>query len=167
MKGDNKMWSEQELDKQLSIPSDKLINDIKQIRGDIMVLGAGGKMGPTLCLLAQNACKEANVDKKITAVSRFSDKFATDLLTTNNIHCIKGDLLDKTFIDNLPDCENIIYMAGRKFGTNSQEYLTWAMNVWLPSRVAERYKNSRIVVFSSGNVYPQLPVNSGGAISGK
>jgi len=156
------MFTEQWLDNLLATPSAVLINDIAKIKGDIMIMGAGGKMGPTLCLLAKNACNAANINKRIIAVSRFSDAAATKLLKDNNIEIISADLMEEGVLNTLPDCENIIYMAGRKFGTDGQEYLTWAMNAWLPSLVAQRYKNSNIVVFSSGNIYPFVPIHSGG-----
>ena len=156
------MWNEQKLDELLTTPSDRLIADMKKIEGDIIFLGAGGKMGPTLCLLTKKAIEKAGTNSKVIAVSRFTDKFAVNLLKENGIEIISTDLLEPGALDKLPDVPNVIYMAGRKFGTNGQEYLTWAMNVWLPSRVAERYKNSKIVVFSSGNVYPQVSVISGG-----
>lgn len=157
------MWNEKKLDDLLTTPGPKLIEDMKRIKGDIMVLGAGGKMGPTLCLLAKNAIKKAGIDKKVIAVSRFSDSIAKELLATNDVDMISADLLEAGELEKLPDVENVIYMAGRKFGTDGQEALTWAMNAWLPSRVAERFKNSNITVFSTGNVYPQVPISSGGA----
>ena len=156
-------WSESRLDDFLTTPSERLTEDMKKIDGDIIFLGAGGKMGPTLCLLAKKAVERAGTNSKIIAVSRFTDPFAVKLLKENDIDIISADLLENGVLEQLPDVPNIIYMAGRKFGTSGQEYLTWAMNVWLPSRVAERYKNSKIVVFSTGNVYPQVSVISGGA----
>lgn len=158
-------WTEEKLDALLTCPSQALIEDMKRIQGDILVLGAGGKMGPTLCLLIQNAICKAGLsqEKKVIAVSRFSDPLVVRLLTEHHIQLISRDLLTPGALDDLPDAPNVIYMAGRKFGTDGQEYLTWAMNTWLPSRVAERYKNSRIVVFSSGNIYPKVPIRSGGA----
>lgn len=157
------MWNEQKLDGLLTVPSERLAADMTKIKGDIIFLGAGGKMGPTLCVLVKNAVKKAGTDSRIIAVSRFTDSFAVNLLEENGVEMISADLLEPGVLERLPDVPNVIYMAGRKFGTSGQEYLTWAMNVWLPSRVAERYKNSRIVVFSSGNVYPQVSVDSGGA----
>jgi len=157
------MCSESKLNDLLTAPSERLIADIKKIEGDIIVIGAGGKMGPTLCLLTKNAVEKAGTNSKVIAVSRFTDPFAVNLLKENGVDIISGDLLEPRVMEKLPEVPNVIYMAGRKFGTGGQEYLTWAMNTWLPSRVAERYKNSRIVVFSSGNVYPQMPVISGGA----
>lgn len=157
------MWSEELLDKKLSTPSQKLIHDMSKIQGDILILGAGGKMGPTLALLAKNAIKAAGSNKRVIAVSRFTDPIVTRLMKENEIETISMDLLEKGALDLLPEIPNMIYMAGRKFGTDGQEAQTWAMNTWLPSLVAERYKNSRIVVFSSGNIYPMMPVHSGGA----
>ena len=155
--------SERELDSLLSAPSGRLVDDVKKIEGDIIVLGAGGKMGPSLCVLAQNAIKEAGTKSKVIAVSRFSDPFAVNLLRENGVEMVNADLLEPGALEKLPDAPNVVYMAGRKFGTGGREYMTWAMNVVLPSMVARRYKDSRIAVFSSGNIYPQLHLDSGGA----
>ncbi len=157
------MWTEERLDQLLTTPTAGLIADIAKVKGDIMILGAGGKMGPTLAILAKNAARAAGIEKKIIAVSRFSDAAALDLLHENGVETISADLMLAGALDQLPDCPNIIYMAGRKFGTDGQEPLTWSMNAWLPTLVAERYRASSIVVFSSGNVYPIVPVASGGA----
>lgn len=156
------MWTEERLDNLLTEPSPALISDISRIKGDIMVLGAGGKMGPTLCLLAKNAIKKAGIDKRVIAVSRFTDPIAVKLLHNNDIETISCDLLDTEKLRALPEVENIIFMAGRKFGTNGSEWQTWAMNATLPAFVAEKFKHSRIVVFSSGNMYPIVPLSSGG-----
>lgn len=157
------MWSEEKLNQMLTTPSPALIADLAELNGDIMVLGAGGKMGPTLCVLAKNALRAAGSDKRVIAVSRFSDPLVVSLLKENQVEMISVDLLEQGALESLPDVENIIFMAGKKFGTDGNEYVTWAMNTWLPSRVAERFCNSRIVVFSSGNLYPKVPVGSGGA----
>lgn len=156
------MWTEKKLDELLTTPSLNLVEDMKRIKGDIMVLGAGGKMGPTLCLLAKRAIDLARVDKKVIAVSRFSDPIALKLLTDNGIEIINADLLDVEKLNTLPETENIIYMAGRKFGTDGQESLTWAMNSTLPAFAAYKFRKSNIVVFSSGNIYPIVPINGGG-----
>ena len=156
------MWTEEKLNELLTTPSDALIEDMKKINGDIMILGAGGKMGPTLCVLAKNAAKKAGVDKRIIAVSRGSDEIATKLMKDNGIEVIAMDLLDKEKLYSLPEVENVIYMAGKKFGTNGNEWQTWAMNSVLPAFVADKFKKSNIVVFSSGNIYPIVPVNGGG-----
>lgn len=160
--GEN-MWTEERLNEILSTPSTALTKDLGALDGDIMVLGAGGKMGPTLCVLAKNAIRAAGVDKRVIAVSRFSDPLVVELLNKNGVEMISVDLLQPGALDSLPDVENIIFMAGKKFGTEGNEYATWAMNTWLPSRVAERFKSSRIVVFSSGNLYPKVSVAGGGA----
>lgn len=156
------MWTEEKLDRILATPSPALIEDIQKIRGDIIVLGAGGKMGPTLCLLIKNAAAMAGVDKKVTAVSRFTDPTAQKLLSDNDIETISADLLDVEKLNRLPEAENVIYMAGRKFGTDGQEPLTWAMNATLPAFAAYKFRHSNILVFSSGNTYPIVPARSGG-----
>lgn len=156
------MWNEEKLNELLTKPSSKLIEDMKKIQGDIMVLGAGGKMGPTLCLLAKNAIKEAGINKKVIAVSRFSDPIATKLLEDNEVEIISADLQDLTQLNNLPDVENIIYMTGKKFGTDGNEWMTWGMNSVLPAYVGEKFKKSNIVVFSSGNIYPIVSLSTGG-----
>ena len=156
------MWTEEKLDQLLSEPSDALVEDIKKIKGDIMVLGAGGKMGPTLCVLAKNAIEKAGIEKRVIAVSRFTDPFATELLHKQGVETISCDLLNHEQLNALPEVENVIYMAGRKFGTDGSEWQTWAMNATLPAFVAEKFQKSNIVVFSSGNIYPIVPLSSGG-----
>lgn len=157
------MWTEEKLNEMLTTPSAKLVDDVKKIKGDIMVLGAGGKMGPTLCILAKNAIRAAGIEKRVIAVSRFSDSVALELLHSNGVETISADLLDRDSLDALPEVENVIFMAGRKFGTDGgTEYLTWAMNATLPALVAYKFKKSNIVVFSSGNIYPIVPLSHGG-----
>lgn len=156
-------WNEQTLNEMLTTPSEGLIADIAKIQGDIMVLGAGGKMGPDICILAARAAKAAGVNKTVYAVSRFSDKAAAKRLTDEGVTVIAADLMENGALESLPDCENIIFMAGRKFGTGGSEYLTWGMNSWLPCMTAKRYQKSNIVAFSSGNLYPKVPTCSGGA----
>lgn len=146
------MWNEAKLDRILTSPSERLLEDITGIKGDIMILGAGGKMGPTLSLLAKKAVYTAGGSQNIIAVSRFTDPLARKLLDNSGVVTISADLMKDGALDSLPDAENIIYMAGRKFGTTGQEPLTWAINVRLPVMVAERFRHSRIVVFSSGNI---------------
>ena len=157
------MWTEEKLNTLLTTPSNKLVADIAKIKGDIMVLGSGGKMGPTLCILAKNAIKQAGIDKKVISVSRFSDQAALDLLHKHEIETISADLLNQDSLNALPEVENVIFMAGRKFGTDGgSEYLTWAMNSTLPAFVAYKFRKSNIVVFSSGNIYPLVPLACGG-----
>ena len=133
------------------------------MQGDLLILGAGGKMGPSLAQLARRAADRAGVSKRIVAVSRFSDSAAERLLQDRGIETIRADLLDFDRLDELPDALNVIFMAGRKFGSTGAPHLTWATNAALPARVAERYRHSSIVAFSSGNVYPFVPVAGGGA----
>lgn len=152
-----------ELEEQLSKPSKRLIEDISKIEGDIMILGLGGKMGPTLAKLAKRAIDAAGSTKKVIGASRFSNQNLFQELTDFGIECIKVDLLDDEALMKLPKVKNVIYMAGNKFGTSGNEHFTWAMNAYLPGRVSERYKESKIVVFSTGNIYPFMPIDSGGA----
>ncbi len=148
---------------QLLQPSSVLIADIAGLKGDIIILGAGGKMGPALAKLAKQATELAGVNKRIIAVSRFSEEGLKDELNSFGIETYEADLLQDDQLNALPFAENILYLAGTKFGTTGNESFTWAMNAYLPGRVAQKYKNSRIVVFSTGNVYPLTPVLSGGA----
>ncbi|EPR67595.1 NAD-dependent epimerase/dehydratase family protein [Cyclobacterium qasimii] len=158
------MKSIEELEEILSKPTAGLVEDIKKINGDILILGVAGKMGPSLAKLASRAFKDAGINKKVIGVSRFSDpKMKTDL-ENHGVICITADLLDDEALQALPEAENVIYMAGKKFGTTGQEHSTWAMNAYLPGRVATKYKNSKIVVFSSGNIYPFMHYASGGAL---
>jgi len=148
-------WNEETLNKMLTTPSQGLIEDVAKMEGDIMILGAGGKMGPDMCILAARAVKAAGVKKAVYAVSRFSDKAARERLEAEGVTVISADLMADGVLENLPECKNIVFMAGRKFGTNGSEYLTWGMNSWLPCMVANRFRKSNIVAFSSGNLYPK------------
>lgn len=150
------------LEQKLTRPSAKLIEDIKNIDGDIMLLGIGGKMGPSMGKLAAAAVKEAGINKRIIGVSRFSDVKAREELEKAGIETIACDLLNDEELSKLPEVKNVIYLAGHKFGTVGNEGFTWAMNAYLPGRVSEKFKNSNIVAFSSGNVLPFVPVTAGG-----
>ncbi|MFA4869618.1 MAG: NAD-dependent epimerase/dehydratase family protein [Pedobacter sp.] len=152
----------EQLEQELLKPSERLIADIKKIEGDIMLLGVGGKMGPSMAKLAKLAVDQAGLKKRIIGVSRFSDPSAREELEAAGIETISADLLNEDDLSALPDAANIIYLAGTKFGTTGKEAFTWAMNAYLPGRVAERYKHSKIVAFSTGNVYPFTQVSSGG-----
>ncbi|WP_068619017.1 NAD-dependent epimerase/dehydratase family protein [Paenibacillus tuaregi] len=152
-----------ELEKRLSEPSAELAADLARLDGDILVLGVGGKMGPSLAKLAKRGAEAAGVKKRIIGVSRFSSGSLQQELEQAGIETLQADLLNDKALNALPDIPNVIYMAGNKFGTTGKEYFTWAMNAYLPGRVAEKYRNSRIVSFSSGNVYPLTPISLGGA----
>jgi len=151
------MWTEDKLNDLLTAPSDALARDMGRLSGDILVLGAGGKMGPTLCVLAKRAFERAGLNRRVIAVSRFTGMEERRLLESHGVETLAADLLDPAQRAALPLVENVIYMAGRKFGTQGQEWLTWAMNASLPAFIAGQYRGSRIVVFSSGNVYPLVP----------
>jgi nucleoside-diphosphate-sugar epimerase len=152
-----------ELYQQLLEPSEALVSDIAELKGDIIILGVGGKMGPALAKLARRAVDRAGVDKRVIGVSRFSEAGLQDKLNELGIETYEADLLQDDQLDALPEAENVLYLAGTKFGTTGKEGFTWAMNAYLPGRVAQKYKNSRIVVFSTGNVYHLTPVLMGGA----
>ena len=158
------MWTKEKLDEVLCEPSDRLIADIAKIEGDIMILGAGGKMGPTLAMLAANAIKKGGLKKNVYAVSRFSNASARAEMESKGVKTISCDLEKADEIAALPDVPNIIFMVGRKFGTDGGEALTWGMNAAVPVLVLERFRRSRFVVFSSGNVYALADSFSGGSL---
>jgi nucleoside-diphosphate-sugar epimerase len=155
--------TEDELIRLLTKPSAADIEAAAKLDGDLILLGAGGKMGPTLALRARRAAEAAGVKRRIIAVSRFTSESAQQELVSGGVEIISCDLLDRAALASLPDVENVIYLAGRKFGSTGGEAHTWAMNVHLAALVAERFRESKIVAFSSGNVYPFVPVTSGGA----
>lgn len=156
--------NEEELDLLLSEPSDQLVEAMKVLSGDLTILGANGKMGVSLCILAKNAIEKAGVTKTVYAVSRFSDKEGRDKLESKGIKTIACDLLDNEQVEKLSVTDNVIFMAGRKFGTTGSEPLTWAMNSLVPANCASHYKNSRLVVFSTGCVYPLVSKATGGSV---
>ena len=143
------------LDAALAEPSQGLKDDLARVPGDIVVLGVGGKMGPSLARMALKAAP----DKRVIAVARFSEPGLRDALEADGIATHKADLLDRAAVAALPDAENVVFMAGRKFGSQGAEHLTWAMNATVPVLVAERYREARIVAFSTGCVYPFWPVD--------
>ena len=146
------------LEEVMTRPTAALVADLEAVDGDILVLGAAGKMGPTLCRLA----KRAAPSKRVTAVARFSDPAVREALEEAGVETIACDLLDRDAVARLPDAANVVYMAGRKFGSSGSEHLTWAMNAVAPANVAERFRNARIVALSTGCVYPFAPVADGG-----
>ncbi len=147
----------------LSQPTTGAIEAVARLDGPIMIVGAGGKMGPTLALMALRAMKAAGKAHAVTAVSRFSNPSARTDLEKAGIQTLSCDLLDRTAVAQLPDCPNIIFLAGQKFGTSEGPERTWAMNTLVPANVAERYASSRIVAFSTGCVYSFTTVASGGS----
>ena len=157
--------TEDELDDVLSEPRAATVEALRRAPGDIVVLGAGGKMGPTLARMAVRAADKADGPKRrrVIAVSRFSEAHARDELERKGIETISADLLDSAAVAALPDARNVIFMAGQKFGTSEAPSRTWMMNVVVPAHCARRYPTSRIVAFSTGNVYPLRGVLGGGA----
>ena len=143
----------------MTAPSQALIDDLAKVPGDILVLGVGGKMGPTLARMA----KRAAPGKRVIGVARFSEPSVKEELERADVEPITADLLDRAALESLPKAANVLFMAGRKFGATGDVPLTWAMNVHVPAMVAEVFRQSRIVAFSTGNVYPFVPVDSGGA----
>jgi len=156
--------TESELEELLSRPDEATASAMAALDGDLLILGAGGKMGPSLARLARRAAERAGVKKRVIAVARFTNSALPSELAVLGIETIAGDLLEPGMLDRLPDIPNVIFMAARKFGTAGGEHLTWAMNTYLPGLVAERYRNSRVVAFSTGNVYPLRALAEGGAI---
>lgn len=134
----------------LSTPSDADREALSKIDGDILILGAGGKMGPTMAMLA----KRAAPDKRVIAVSRFSDSTLSQRLEATGVEIVAADLTDDHDLKSLPDARNIVFMAGQKFGTGGNPGATWARNVLLPAKCCERFPEANWVVFSSGNIYP-------------
>ena len=143
----------------MTAPGPELVRDLATVPGDIMLLGVGGKMGPTLARLA----KRADPKRRVIGVARFSEPGMRESLNAAGIETLACDLLDRAAVASLPKSPNVIYMAGRKFGASGDTSLTWAMNVLVPAYVAEIFARSRIVAFSSGNIYPFMPVGSQGA----
>jgi nucleoside-diphosphate-sugar epimerase len=154
---------ESQLDDLLSAPSPAAIETMRQLEGDLIVLGVAGKMGPTLARMARRASDAAGVTRRVIGVSRFSEAAHEQALHEHGVETIRCDLLDEAAVSRLPDAPLVVYMAGRKFGSTGVESLTWAMNTWLPAVVCRRYADSRIAAFSTGNVYGLSPVGRGGS----
>ena len=143
----------------MTAPTPTLVDDLRRLEGDLLILGVGGKMGPTLARLAKRAAR----DKRVVGVARFSDEAVRSRLEGVGVETIRCDLLERAAVEALPKLKNVVFMAGRKFGTAGQAELTWAMNVLLPAIIADTFRASRIVAFSTGCVYPYVSVLSQGA----
>lgn len=162
---------EEELEERLSRPDGRLAAQLAALGGDIVVLGAGGKMGPSLARMARRALDTAGTaGRRVIAVSRFGagtpggrPREVMRALQDAGVETIRADLASRPDVDRLPDAANVVYMAGQKFGTRDQPTLTWAMNCHVPALCAERYAGARAVVFSTGNVYPLTPARGPGA----
>jgi nucleoside-diphosphate-sugar epimerase len=151
--------TEGELEQLLAEPSDADVEVVARLDGDVLVLGAGGKMGPSLARRVQHAVRQCGSTTRVWAGSRFSSATLREGLEADGIRTVACDLLDRAQIAALPDCAHILFLAGRKFGTLDRTDLTWVTNTMVPSYVAERFHRSRMVVFSTGNVYPLVPVD--------
>lgn len=158
--------TEAELIEALAAPYPEDVALARRLEGDVLVLGAGGKMGPTLVGRIARAFAEAGRTNQVLAVSRFSDAVARREVESAGGVAIAADLLDERALADLPDCPNVIYLVGMKFGASGQLPRTWAMNTYLPGRVAERFKESRIVALSTGNIYGAVAPESGGSKEG-
>ena len=150
---------EAHLEDVMSTPSLALVQSLAKLQGDILILGVAGKMGPTLARMAKRAAPR----KRVIGVARFSNPQLQNSLRAQGIECIQADLLSAEALAALPDVPNVVFMAGRKFGSQCSEWLTWAMNAHVPALVAQRYKNARIVAFSTACVYPFVDVHGPGA----
>ncbi len=155
-----------ELEETLSEPSPQLVEFARTIGDPVTVLGAGGKMGPSLVLLLQRAVRRAGSGQRVLAISTFSNQEAMKRLDAAGVETVRADLTEKGNLDALPDAEDVIDLVGQKFGTVGNEPETWAINAYAAGKVAERYRTSRIVFYSTGNVYPLVPVAGGGAKEG-
>jgi nucleoside-diphosphate-sugar epimerase len=153
----------QHLERLLSEPSAAAIDALRRLPGDVVVLGVAGKMGPTLARMARRALDAAGVSARVIGVSRFSSPGQQQSLEQHGVETMPCDLLDEEALSRLPDAANVIFMAGRKFGSTGDESYTWAMNTYLPALICRRYSTSRIVAFSTGNVYGLTPKGRGGS----
>lgn len=154
--------TKKELLELMTTPSPRLIDDVKKIKGDIMILGAGGKVGPAMAIKAQRAVQAAGSTSKVIAVSLFDYPDAADSMRNAGVTVIEADVSDPSQLAALPDAENIIYMIGKKFGTTGNACPTWHINVILPYLVSQRFPKANIVSFSTGNVYGMTGLTTGG-----
>jgi nucleoside-diphosphate-sugar epimerase len=154
----------EQLEELLSRPTPAAAQALGRVEGDLIVLGVAGKMGPTLACMAKRASEASGIRRRVIGVSRFSQAESRRKLESHGIETIQGELLDPKFLDTLPEVPNVIYMAGMKFGSTGNEPLTWAMNTYLPALVCQRFRRSRMVAFSTGNVYGTVPVDGAGSV---
>lgn len=151
--------TESELEEALAQPTDADLECVARLQGDVLILGAGGKMGPSLARRVHRAVTQTGSRSRVMAASRFSSPVVRAGLEADGIQTFVCDLLDASRIAALPDCPYVLFLAGRKFGTLDRTDVTWAINTVAPAHVAERFRQSRLVVFSTGNVYPLVPVS--------
>ncbi|GAA3777757.1 NAD-dependent epimerase/dehydratase family protein [Micromonospora maritima] len=153
-----------DLEERLARPRGVLVDDLRKLDGDLLILGAGGKLGPSLVRLALRGVAEAGTGARVIAVSRFSEPGLADALRDEGAVVVEADITDDAALAALPDAPNVVFLVGAKFGTSGREHATWATNAYLPGRVAQRFADARIVALSTGNVYPLVPVTSGGCV---
>jgi hypothetical protein len=159
-----KIVNEEQLEELLSRPGAEVIELFSRLDGDLIFLGVAGKIGLSLARMAKRACDEAGIKKRIIGVSNFESKEQQKKIGKFGIETFHGDLLNTKFTSTLPTVKNVFYLAGMKFGSVDNLSLTWAINTYLPAIVADHFKQSRIVAFSTGCVYPLVPVSSGGSL---
>ncbi len=152
-----------QLEELLSRPTPEVVETMRRLEGDLIILGVGGKTGPSLARMARRASDAAGVTRRIIGVSRFSQPGLRERLAADGIETVACDLLDRAQVAALPDAPNVIFSAAYKFGATGSAALTWAMNTHVPALVAERYADARVVAYSSGNVYPLTPVTGPGS----
>jgi len=153
-----------QLEDMISEPSPGVIDALGRLPGDIIVLGVGGKMGPSLARMAKRASEAAGSARRVIGVSTFSSGDQQSRLESIGVETIKCNLLDRAELEKLPDAPNVVFMVGMKFGSTGQEALTWALNAFLPGMVCQKFAASRIVAFSTGNIYGLTPVTLGGSV---
>jgi nucleoside-diphosphate-sugar epimerase len=154
----------EQLEELLSEPSPIAIEAMGRLEGDLMLLGVGGKMGPTLARMARRASDQAGVRRRVIGVSRFSSSGVEQRLRQHGVETVGCDLMDKAQLDRLPEAANLIFMTGMKFGSTANAGMTWMMNVYVPGMVCQRFAKSRMVAISSGNVYGLSPIARGGSV---
>jgi nucleoside-diphosphate-sugar epimerase len=156
----------EQLEDLLSEPTPGLVEAMSRIEGDLIVLGASGKMGPTLARMARRASDVANMRRRVVAVARFASDDVASRLRAHGVEVIQCDLLDPAQLDRLPEATNVVFMVGMKFGSTGREARTWAVNTFLPGLVCRKFHRSRVVAFSTGIVYGLTPVQGGGSREG-
>jgi nucleoside-diphosphate-sugar epimerase len=156
----------EDLERRLSEPTPGVVEVLGRLEGDLMVLGATGKMGPTLARMARWGSDAAGVPRRVLGVARFASQEQEEWLRRHGVEPVRCDLLDPEQLDRLPEAANVVYLAGRKFGSTGDEALTWAVNTLLPGMVCRRFAQSRIVALSTGNVYGLTHVHGGGSREG-
>ncbi len=156
--------SEEQLEEVLTTPSQELVEACRQLADPLVVLGAGGKMGPSLAVLARRAIEQAGVDVRVIAVSRFSNTASKDYLHARGVETRNADVFDRQQLDELPDSTNVVYLVGMKFGTSSDPVPTWATNTIAPVHACERFAGARLVALSTGNIYPLCAADSDGSV---